>query len=105
MKKSRQIAVNNVINDGYRNMLSEWIYGERHYIGRLRRCHADIWESPDYYYLMSYTTIVAFIDKSDLTCYDVLRKVYGFTRTSAQHIDKFSHDYGATNRMTYYPIG
>lgn len=47
-----------------------------------------------FYILKSYRNIVAVIDTSDDTCYDFLRKVYGYTSTSAQHIAKFRHDYG-----------
>lgn len=48
-----------------------------------------------FYILKSYRTIVAVIDTEDDICYDFLRKVYGYTVTSAQHIAKFQHDYGA----------
>lgn len=61
---------------------------------RLRSCTAWIYESPNYYFLRSYNTIIAFIDKTTDTCYDVLRLVYGYTPTSGQHIAKFRHDYG-----------
>lgn len=39
-------------------------------------------------YLISYDTLVAFIDFSG-NLYDVLRLVYGYTSTSAKHINKF----------------
>lgn len=61
---------------------------------QLRSCTALVYETSNYYFLQSYGTIIAFIDKATDTCYDVLRLVYGFTRTSAQHIAKFRHDYG-----------
>lgn len=61
---------------------------------RLRSCTAWVYETSNYYFLTSYGTIVAFIDKETDTCYDVLRLVYGFTSTSAQHIAKFRSDYG-----------
>ena len=32
-------------------------------------------------------------------CYDVLRLVYGYTSTSAQHIAKFRHDYHTPEYM------
>ena len=62
---------------------------------RLRNCTAWVYETSNYYFLRSYNTIVAFIDKETDTCYDVLRYVYGYTSTSAQHIAKFRHDYGS----------
>lgn len=60
---------------------------------RLRTCFAMVYENERYIYLRSYNTIIAFIDKEDGRLYDVLRLVYGFTATSAQHIAKFKQDY------------
>ena len=76
---------------------------------RLRSCSAEVIETEKYYLLRSYRTIVAFIEKDTDTLYDILRYVYGYTSTSAQHISKFSHDYGSgrwgcENRRTWLPI-
>ena len=83
---------------------------------RLRSCSAEVAPVMDaetgelmYYVLRSYNTIVAAIDVSNDTLYDFLRYVYGYTATSAQHISKFSKDYGAgkwgcTHRLTYYSV-
>lgn len=60
---------------------------------RLRSCNAMVAETNRYYILQSYNTLVAFIDKTTDTLYDVLRYVYGYTATSAQHISKFEKDY------------
>lgn len=60
---------------------------------RLRSCSAKVYETPHYYLLRSYNTIVACIDKSTGICYDVLRHVFGYTSTSCQHINKFIEDY------------
>lgn len=60
---------------------------------RLRSCSAKVYETPNYYLLRSYNTVVACIEKSTGICYDVLRHVFGFTSTSAQHISKFICDY------------
>lgn len=60
---------------------------------RLRSCSATVYETPNYYILRSYNSVVACIDKSTGICYDVLRHVFGFTSTSAQHISKFICDY------------
>lgn len=65
------------------------------YAPRLRSCSAWVYETTNYYFLRSYNTIIACIDKTTDTCYDVLRMVYGYTSTSAQHIAKFRHDYGS----------
>lgn len=73
---------------------------------RLRTCQAYVYETPSFYVLRSYNTVVAIIDKSTDTCYDFLRAVYGYTNTSAQHISKFDKDYGrgmwgCKERVTY----
>lgn len=60
---------------------------------RLRSCSATVYETPRYYVLRSYNTVVACIDKSTGICYDVLRHVFGYTSTSCQHINKFIVDY------------
>lgn len=72
---------------------------------RLRSCTAMVFETEGFYILKSYDTYVACICKYNDTLYDALRIVYGYTATSAQHIAKFAHDYGAgkwgvTERIT-----
>lgn len=62
-------------------------------IGRLRTCNATVYENERYIVLISYTTTVAFIDKQERKAYDILRLIYGYTSTSAQHIAKFFSDY------------
>ena len=49
---------------------------------RLRTCQAYVYETPSFYVLRSYNTVVAIIDKKTDTCYDFLRAVYGYTNTS-----------------------
>lgn len=60
---------------------------------RLRSCNAWVYETENYFILRSYNTLVACINKNTDTLSDVLRTVYGYTSTSAQHISKFNHDY------------
>lgn len=83
---------------------------------QLRSCSAEVFDLVDdttgevlYHVLRSYNTVVAFIDPTTDTLYDVLRKVYGYTSTSAQHIAKFDHDYGmgkwgCAKRFTYREV-
>ena len=71
---------------------------------RLRSCSADVLETPSFFILRSYNTVVAVIDKLTGNCYDVLRMVYGYTATSAQHITKFTNDYGNGNRYMWRDI-
>ena len=71
---------------------------------RLRSCSARVLETPSYYILRSYNTVVAVIDKCTGNTWDVLRMVYGYTATSAQHIAKFSNDYGNGKRVIWREI-
>lgn len=80
-----------------------------HHGTRLRTCQAYVYETPSFYVLRSYNTVVAIIDKSSDICYDFLRAVYGYTITSAQHISKFDKDYGrgklaCKERVTYREV-
>lgn len=94
MKKSEQIKINELCLDCIDNV-NEQILAENGIKNwrRLRSCTAEVGETSQYYILRSYNTLVAFIDKTDDTLYDVLRFVYGYTATSAQHISKFEKDY------------
>ena len=71
---------------------------------RLRSCSAEVLETPTFFILRSYNTVVAVIDKHTGNTYDVLRMVYGYAATSAQHIAKFSYDYGNGKRYTWREI-
>lgn len=71
---------------------------------RLNTCKAWTYENGDFVVLISYNTEVACIDIRTGICYDYLRKVYGYTATSAQHITKFMKNFGATKKVTYRPI-
>lgn len=62
-------------------------------VRKFRTCQAQILENEKYIVLRSYSTIVAFIDKSTGKFYDALRYVYGYTATSSQHIAKFRGEY------------
>lgn len=74
-------------------------------VGRLRTCSATVYENERYIILISYTTTVAFIDKRERKAYDILRLVYGYTSTSAQHIAKFFSDYArGYEYYRYYDI-
>lgn len=69
-----------------------------------RRCNAEVFSTPKYDILMSYTTIVAFIDKDSGIFYDILRLTYGYTATSAQHIAKFAYEYIINESYRWYPV-
>lgn len=74
------------------------------YGNQLLRCSATVYDTPKYYVLVSYKTIVAFINKDESTLYDVLRRTYGYTATSAQHISKFANIHKLNNVYRWYPL-
>lgn len=71
---------------------------------QLRSCSAKTYTVGHYVILQSYATPVAFIDKSTGELFDVLRLVYGYTATSAQHIAKFAQDFHHTQTFTYKQV-
>lgn len=97
MKKSEQMRINELCETMWDNAIREYDEEYRNKVApwsRLRSCNARVFETTHYYFLQSYETFVACIDKEQDALVDVLRYVYGFTRTSAQHISKFDKDYG-----------
>ena len=94
MKKEEQRIINDNILREWKKATRELEPGREYTIKRLRTCSAKVLTTEHYHFLKSYNTIIAFIDKNTDTCYDVLRYVYVYTSTSAQHIAKFRHDYG-----------
>lgn len=107
MTKNEQQGINSICENMYDSMMSEW--GDTLVAwsdcGRLRTCQARVYESDNYIILVSYKTIVAFIDKNEEMFIDILRWTYVYTATSAQHIAKFFNDYGrGCTRYRYYDI-
>lgn len=76
----------------------------RQTLERLNSCQAWTYEESYFIVLISYSTEVACIDMRTGICYDYLRKAYGYTATSAQHISKFMKKFGVTQKVTYRPI-
>lgn len=94
MKKAEQMKINKVCEAYWEDAMKEYEKEHGNMDGwkecaRLRSCNAYVYETEHYYILRSYETFVALIVKDKDTCIDMLRVVYGFTRTSAQHIAKF----------------
>lgn len=114
MKKSEQIAINHQVLSAIEKFHATHYYLDSN--RKLRSCSASVADAVDcetgeilYRVLTSYNTVVAIIDVQTGTLYDVLRLVYGYTVTSAQHISKFAQDYGSgrwgcANTLRYYPV-
>ena len=95
MRKHEQVIINSFVEEVWNQAISEFHneYGTAEPV-RLRSCKARVFETTHYYFLQSYNTLVACIDKEQDTLVDVLRLVYGYRCTAAQHIAKFQTDYG-----------
>lgn len=96
MKRNEQLKINEMVLKKYDEAIFELDQRQTRrnpYISRLRSCQSWVIETQNYYFLQSYNTVVAFIDKKDDSLYDVLRLVYGYTSTSSMHISKFAKDY------------
>ena len=102
-QKMKQQIINNAIHlamNEFENHIDRPVRVER-----LRTCSATVYENERYIVLISYTTTVAFIDKHEQKAYDILRLVYGYTSTSAQHIAKFFNDYArGYEQYRYYDV-
>mgnify|MGYP003297043160 CR=1 FL=1 len=106
MKKSEQLEINALCEQMEQKIKGCYSYNEGE---RLRTCNARVITDGCYYILISYNTIVAIIDTTTDTLYDILRLEYGYTSTSAQHIAKFDKDYcqgkwGCTHRYTWRAV-
>ena len=71
---------------------------------RLNHCQAWVQEFGFCSVLWSYNTAVAYYDPFNMTLYDVLRAVYGYTATSAQHIAKFRNLCNPAHVLTYREV-
>ena len=101
-KKEMQKLDNQLVENAYGKMPKIWIkvFKELGYFERLDCCQAWLYQSKGYAYLISYNTIVAFIDDSG-NMFDVLRLVYGYTATSAKHISKFRNKFNHVSEHTW----
>ena len=97
MKKSVQKTINILCENEYEKFISYMLKeNPKKHAKQLRSCQARVYNTPRYFYLVSYGTLVAIIDKENTPwrVIDVLRKVYPYTSvTSAQQIRKFAEDY------------
>lgn len=94
MKRVEQYKINSEAHYYWQEAMDQWLDEDgKTSPKKLRTCHAEVYETTDYYILVSFSTPVAVIVKSSQTLIDMLRHVYKFTRTCAQHIAKFRHDY------------
>lgn len=93
-KKEKQKIENELVECAWDKAKNVWANASKEIdeFERLDYCQAKTYQTRGYSFLISYNTIVAFIDDSG-NLYDVLRLVYGYTSTSAKHISKFRNKF------------
>jgi len=102
MKKQEQIIINDYAVKAYYAAMEDYENATAKDRKRLRSCSATVITTDRYIYLQSYSTIVAFYNRATHEFFDVLRFVYGYTATSAQHISKFAHEIRAISNYSTY---
>ena len=90
--KINQDVINRLAVREYERAIAEMSEHEYN-VKKFRSCTAEVITTKSYYILRSYNTLVACVNRYTGIESDVLRKVYGYTATSAQHIHKFFNDY------------
>lgn len=123
MNKETRIKLQQAYNDyidGYLGIFfkSQWEFNERYVENGMRTdplCHCQASMIFDYdndtiIWLRSYKTVIACFDMRANLFFDFLRREYGYTKTSAQHIAKFKR-YIKTElhkeiecEFRYYPV-
>lgn len=104
-RKEEQRILNSYVEKNYdvfKDCKADYYWNYHH--ERLFKCSATVYQTPDFIVLKSYNTIVAFVNRHSGEGFDILRLVYGYTSTSAQHIRKFFNMYARAKINTYYPI-
>lgn len=105
MKREMQRIENQLVEQAWDRAKKVWVNGSKELdeVERLDYCKAWTYQTRGYSFLVSYETIVAFIDDSD-NMYDVLRLVYGYTTTSAKHISKFRNKFRHVSEHTWREV-
>lgn len=110
--KTAQIACNNqLVVDVFLAAFIELNNNSYKSKKRLYHCEAFVYETEHYYFLKSYETFIAIINKSNDCLYDGLRGIYGYAHTSAYHLRNFALWYyeiaahrEVLNNIVYRPI-
>ena len=107
MKKQEQLSINSKIELAMDKCNDVFCNTKEHEMPpkvRLNPCQAWTQDFEGFTILWSYKTAVAVYDKSTDTLYDILRGVYGYTATSAQHIAKFRNMCNPAHVLTYREV-
>lgn len=101
-KKEMQKIENETVEKAWEKAQKVWIKGRKD-VERLNCCQAWVYKANGYCFLVSYKTIVAFIDDTG-NMFDVLRLVYGYTATSTMHIARFRKKFCHVSEHTWREV-
>lgn len=104
-KKEMQKLENQLVENDWEKAKKVWTNATKRIdeFERLDYCQAKTYQTRGYSFLISYNTIVAFIDDNG-NMFDVLRLVYGYTVTSAKHISKFRKKFRHISEHTWREV-
>ena len=104
MKKRQQAIINYFAESAWKRAKEVWeeVPDDIEFT-RLDYCQAKTCKYNGYTFLVSYNTVVAFIDEYGRLI-DVLRLVYGYTVTSSKHISKFRNKFVHNTEKTWRAI-
>ena len=104
-KREMQRIENQLVEQAWERAKKVWTNGSKELdeVERLDNCQAWTYQTRGYSFLVSYETIVAFIDDR-VNMYDVLRLVYGYTATFAKHIAKFRNKFRHVSEHTWREV-
>lgn len=107
MKKQEQENVNRIVELALDSFNEEWAATPDYKMPpkvRLNHCQAWTQEFENFIVLRSYDTNVAVYDKRNGILYDILRGVYEYSSTSAQHIAKFRNLCNPVETLTWREV-
>lgn len=100
-KREMQVKINQEVLSNWAQVKEVWeSIPDNVTATRIDYCQCGYIAWGSYAFLVSYSTLVAYID-SDGVLVDILRLVYGYTATSAKHIAKFHGMFYHCNEITY----
>lgn len=104
-KREMQKLENQLVEQAWKKAQKVWTNASKELdeVARLDYCQAWTYQTRGYSFLVSYETIVAFVDDND-NMYDVLRLVYGYTSASAKHIAKFRNKFRHVSEHTWREV-
>lgn len=103
-KREMQVKINQEVLSNWDQVKEVWDKVPNNAtVTRIDYCQCGYIVWGQYIFLVSYSTMVAYIDPVGVLV-DVLRLVHGYTVTSAKHIAKFRHLFEHCYEITYREV-